>query len=134
MVDPSGKVVKIFNNKFELKRNLNRTELDRFLATPLHRSEVFASEFTEQIIEHVLCKAFRGLNGAKTAPWCDTLLPGQQLFHFKSHCVLAISWNGDTEEAEGTAIINRFACGDRLLMMEEVLLTLGFPVVMPLES
>jgi hypothetical protein len=37
MVDPNGKVVKIFNNKFELKRNLNWTELDRFLATPLHR-------------------------------------------------------------------------------------------------
>jgi hypothetical protein len=75
---------------------------------------VFASEFTEQIIEHVLRKAFRGLNGAKTAP-CDTLLPGQQLFHSKS-------------------IINWFACGDRLLMMEEVLSTLGFPVVMPSES
>ena len=68
------------NEKFELRRKLNRAELDRFLATPSRRLEVvFRDLFTERIIENVLCKSFRVLNGTKTVPWCDTLLPDQPL-------------------------------------------------------
>ena len=135
-VDPNSTVIRFFNEHYELRRKLSRTELDRFLATLSRRLEVvFVCElFTERIIENILCKAFRVLKGAKRANWCDTLLPGQQLFQFKSHCVLVISPNGETEEAEGAAIINRFPCGDQLLTMEEVVSLLGFPSVMPSES
>ena len=130
-VDPKSKVVEFFNKKFDLKRKLNRTELDRFLSTLSRRLEVvFDGKFTERIIENILCKAFRCLGGRITN-WCDTLLPGQQLFQFKSHYVLVISPNGEIEEAEGDAIINRFPYGDELLTMEEIVSAIGFTSVMP---
>jgi hypothetical protein len=36
-VDPTSRVVKFFNDEFRLRRKLNRTELDRFMATLLKR-------------------------------------------------------------------------------------------------
>jgi hypothetical protein len=108
-VDPGCRAVKFFNEKFLQLRKLNKTELDRFLATLSCRLEVvFGDVFTERIIENVLCKSFRVLNGAKTAGWCDTLLPRQQMYKFKTHGVLVISQTGETEEIEGAALVNRF--------------------------
>jgi hypothetical protein len=62
-VEPSSRVVKFFNEKCKLRRKLNRTELDRFLLTLSRRLEVvFRTQFTERIVENVLCKAFRALS------------------------------------------------------------------------
>jgi hypothetical protein len=137
-VDPSSRVVKFFNEEFDLRRKLNRTELDRFLATLSRRLEVvFDTPFTDRIIENVLCKAFRELSHNETKKaqsWCDTLLPGQQLYKFESNFVLVVSPSGETEEVEGDAIVNRFPYGDDLLTMEEFVSELGLPVVMPSES
>jgi hypothetical protein len=138
-VDPTSRVVKFFNDEFRLRRKLNRTELDRFMATLLKRLEVvFDTTFTDRIVENILCKAFRVLsknNGnKKVLAWCDTLLPGQQIFDFKSNFVLVLSQGGEMEEVEGDAIVNRFPYGDSLLTMEELVSELGLPSVMPTES
>jgi hypothetical protein len=75
-VEPNSRVVKFFNEKYKLRRKLNRIELDRFLATITRRLEVgFDTEFTERIIENLLCKAFRELSNKdqkKALAWCDT--------------------------------------------------------------
>jgi hypothetical protein len=135
-MDPGCLAVKFFNEKFLQLRKLNKTELDRFLATlsSCRLEVVFGDILTERIIENVLCKSFRVLSGAKTAGWCDTFLPGQQMCKFKTHGVLVVSETGETEEREGAALVNRFPCGDRLLTMDKVMLELGFPSVMPSES
>jgi hypothetical protein len=138
-VDPTSRVVKFFNDEYQLRKKLNRTELDRFMATLLKRLEVvFGTTFTDRIVENVLCKAFRVLSNKgskkKTETWCDTLLPGQQLFHFESDFISVLSPNGETEEVDGDAILNRFPFGDRLLTMDELVAELGLPSVMPTES
>jgi hypothetical protein len=87
----SSRAVKFFNEKYKLRRKLNRPELDRFLSTLSCRLEVaFVTRFTERIIENVLCKAFRSLStqDAKKAQWCDTLLPGQLLYQFDGDSIL----------------------------------------------
>jgi hypothetical protein len=115
---------------------LNKTELDRFMATLSRRlGVVFGSIFTDRIVENILCKTFRALSndGQKNHSWCDTLLPGQQLYRFKTDFILIVSESGETEEVEGDAIINRFPYGNALLTMEELVDELGLPCVMPSE-
>jgi hypothetical protein len=90
-VEPSSRVVKFLNEKYKLRRKLNRPELDRFLSTLSCRLEVaFNTRFTERIVENVVCKAFRSLStqDAKKAQWCDTLLPGQLLYQFDGDSIL----------------------------------------------
>jgi hypothetical protein len=49
-VEPSSLVVKFFNEKYKLRRKLNRTELDRFLLSlPRQLEVVFKTRFTERI-------------------------------------------------------------------------------------
>jgi hypothetical protein len=98
-IDPMLCVVKFFNDKYQLQRKLNRTELDRFMATLLKQLEVvFNTTFTERIVENVLCKAFRMLknnnSNKKVEMQCDTLLPGQQHYKFKSNFILVLSPSG----------------------------------------
>jgi hypothetical protein len=136
-VEPSSRVVKFFNEKYKLRRKLNRPELDRFLSTLSCRLEVaFNTRFTERIVENVLCKRFRSLStqDAKKAQWYDTLLPGQLLYQFDGDYILVLSPSGETEELEGNAIMNRFPYGDRLLTMDEVFSELGLPSTMPSDS
>ena len=137
-VDPTSRVVKFFNDEYQLRRKLNRTELDRFLATLSRRLEVvFEIQFTDRMVENIFCKAFRALSSndsRKEIQWCDTLVEGQQIFQFTRDFVLIISSNGQSEEVEGAAIINRFPYGDRLLTMEELVSELGLTRVMPTES
>ena len=138
-VDPTSRVVKFFNEEYRLRKKLNRTELDRFLATLLKRLEVvFGTTFTDRIVENILCKAFRCLSDKESQKmiesWCDTLLPGQQLFQFEQNFILVMSPNGETEEVEGDSILNRFPFNDRLMTMEELVAELGLPSVMPTES
>jgi hypothetical protein len=112
--------------------------LDRFLATLSRQLEVvFDTPFTEQILENVLCKAFRVLSkreAKKPLIWCDTLLPQQRLYGFKSDYIFVISPNGNTEEVEGVAIANWFPFGDLLLTMEELVIKLGLVRTMPTRS
>jgi hypothetical protein len=118
-VDTSSRVVKFFNEKYKPRRKLNRTELDRFLLTVSRRLEVvFKTQFTERIVEKVLCKAFCALSkqDAKKGPsWCDTLLPGQLLYKFESNSISVISPSGETKQMEEKEIVTRFPYCDRLL-------------------
>jgi hypothetical protein len=139
IVDPASRVVKFFNDEYQLRKRLNRAELDRFLATLMKRlGVVFVNTFTDRIVENILCKAFRALSNKdskrKTERWCDTLPPGQLIFQFEDDFIIVLSPNGDTEEVDGQAIMNRFPFGDRLLTMEELVAELGLPNVMPTES
>jgi hypothetical protein len=138
-VDPNLCIVKFFNKEYQLRRKLNRTELDRFLATLLKRLEVvFDMSFTDRVVKNILCESFRELSQNKGSKqiqmWCDTLQPGQQLFEFKTNYMLVLSPGGKTEEVEGEAIVNRFPYGDRLLTMGKLVAELGLPRVMPSES
>jgi hypothetical protein len=137
-VDPSSRVVKFFNERFQLRKKLTRTELDRFLATLSCRlTVVFEIEFTDRICENLLCKVFRVLSKKDTRKgqsWCDTLGLGQQVFKFEPGFILVVSPDGQTEEVEGDAIVNRFPYGDRLVTMEELVAELGLPTIMPSES
>ena len=137
-MDPGSRVVKFFNEKYKLRRKLNRTELDRFLSTLSRRLEVvYNTRFTERIVENVLCKAYRALSNQETkrvVSWCDTLLPGQLLYKFEGKSISVISPSGKKEEIEGDAIMNRFPYGDRLLTMNEVVSELDLPSTMPSES
>ncbi len=137
-VETSSRVVKFFNEKYKLRRKLNRTELDRFLSTVSRRLEVvFKTQFTERIVENVLCKTFRALSkqDAKKGPsWCDTLLPGQLLYKFESNYISVISPSGETERMEEKAIVTRLPYGDRLLTMDELVSELDLPSTMPSES
>jgi hypothetical protein len=139
IVDPASRVVKFFNDEYQLRKRLNRAELDRFLATLLKRlGVVFDNTFTHRIVENILCKAFRALSKKdskrKTERWCDTMPPGQLIFQFEDDFITVLSPNGDTEELDGQSIMNRFPFGDRLLTMEELVAELGLPNVMPTES
>jgi hypothetical protein len=137
-VEPSSRVVKFFNEKYNLRRKLNRRELNRFLSTLSLRLEfIFKTRFTERIVEKVLCKAFSALSNQdskKKPSWCDTLLPGQLLYKFESNSISVISPSGETEQMEGSAIVNRFPYDDYLLTMDEVVSELELPSTMPLES
>jgi hypothetical protein len=134
-VDPSSCVVKFFNEEFKLRIKLSQSDLDRFLATLSNRLEVVCeAQFTERILENVQCKAFHLLNKPKTKKpltWYDTLSPQQRLYGFNSDSIFVISPNGDKEEVEGVAIVNRFPFGDRLLNMEELVIKLRLARTMP---
>jgi hypothetical protein len=109
------------------------------MATLAKRLEVvFETNFTDRIVENVLCKALRALSNKqskkKKETWCDTLFPGQPLFQFEPNVVLVLSPDGETEEVDGDLILNRFPFGDRMLTMEELVSELGMPNVMPTES
>jgi hypothetical protein len=137
-VEPNSRVVKFFNDKYNLRRKLNRIELDRFLATITHRLEFgFDTEFTERIIENLLCKAFRELSNKdqmKALSWCDTLCSTQQIYQFNSNFIVVVYPNGETEQFEGNAIVNRNPYGDRLLLTVAIFLSkLGLPSSMPTE-
>jgi hypothetical protein len=136
--EPSSRVVKFFNEKYKLRRKLNRTELDRFLLTLSRQLEVvLKTRFTERIVKNVLCKAFRALSkqDAKKGPsWCDTLLPGQLLYKFESNSISVISPSSEREQLERSAIVNRFPYDDRLLTMDEVVSEVELPTTMPTEA
>jgi hypothetical protein len=137
-VDTSSRVDKFFNEKYKLRRKLNRMELDCFLLTVSRQLEVvFKTHFTERIVENVLCKAFRALSkqDAKKGPsWCDALLPGQLLYRFESNSISLISPSGEIEQMEEKAIVTRFPDGDQVLTMDEVVSELELPSTMPSES
>jgi hypothetical protein len=67
----------------------------------------------------------------KKAQWCDTLLPGQLLYQFDGNSFLVLFPSNKTEELEGNAVMNRFAYGDHLLTMDEVVSELGLLSTMP---
>jgi hypothetical protein len=84
-----------------------------------------------------LCKAFRELSNKdskKALSWCDTLVSTQQLYQFNMNSIVVVYPNGETEQFEGSAIVNRFAYGDRLLTVAEFISELGLPSSMPTES
>jgi hypothetical protein len=138
MVEPNSHVVKFFNEKYKLRRKLNRIELDRFLATITRRLEVgFDTEFTERIIENLLCKSFQKLSNndqQKALSWCNTLCLTQQIYQFNSNSIVVVYPNGETGQFEGNAIVNRIPYGDRLLTIAEFISELGLPSSMPTES
>jgi hypothetical protein len=122
-VDPTSRVVKFFNDEYQLRKKLTRTELDRFMATLLKRLEVvFGTTFTDRTVENVVCKSFRALSNndskKKMESWCDTLLPEHNFFQFETNFILVMSPDGETEEVDGDSILNRFPFGDRLLTIE----------------
>ena len=138
-MDPQSGAVKFFYEEYEFCKKLSGSELDRFLVTLLKRLEVvFKTIFTEHIIEKKLCKAFRALRSQKCPKrqehWCDTLQVGHILFLFKTGCFIILSPSGESEEVDGESILNRFPFGDCLLTMQELVLELGLPSVMPSES
>jgi hypothetical protein len=137
-VEPNSRVVKFFNEKYKLRRKLNQLELDPFLATITRPLEVgFDTEFTERIIENLLCKAFRELSNKdqkEALSWCDTLCSTQQIYQFDSNFIVVVYPNGETEQFEGNAIVNRIPYGDRLLTVAEFISELGLPSSMPTES
>jgi hypothetical protein len=77
----------------------------------------FDIHFTEWIIENLLCKPFHDLSNKeakKALSWCDTLLPKQQLYQFKSNFILVVSSKGEKEQVKGDAIVNWFPYGNCL--------------------
>lgn len=59
IVEPSSRVIKFFNTRYDLKRKLKGLELDRFFKTWSARFEhLFGYPFSKRYLENVLCKAY----------------------------------------------------------------------------
>jgi hypothetical protein len=83
IIEPSSRVIQFFNTEYEMKKKLNKLELDRFFKTIARRLEVvFGGKFTQRVTENILCKAHRVLSNKGEAKWCDIISASQFLYKF----------------------------------------------------
>jgi hypothetical protein len=67
----------------EIKKKLNKLELDRFFKTIARQLEVvFGGKFTQRVTENILCKAHRVLSNKAEEKWCDIVSASQFLCKF----------------------------------------------------